>query len=185
LVGALAVLAILVIGAALWSWYRPEKVITKTEYVKVPQIKEVKTIERVNVPGPKEVITIEKEKVVEKLKLPEELAQDKSKQVIATGEIPPYDGTTDVVAIMDIDDGKGELIAKQKPLPLVSFRADMELGVRGGYASVSAKDKGPGVQGSVYGRWTFLRVGKVFFGLYGEANTIPDAKAQVDVGFRW
>jgi len=93
-------------------------------YVKVPEIKEVIKYKTVKVPV-KEVVTYEKEKVVEKLKLPDWIIKDENKQVITTGEIKSYRGKTDVVTVLDTKTGESEMIAKQRPLPFIGIDATL------------------------------------------------------------
>jgi hypothetical protein len=172
---------LLVIAAAV-AWYSRPPAVTTEQYTPLPPIKETVRIKRVNVPGPKEIVTVEKQVVVEKLQLPEAISRDANKQVIATGVVDPYEGKTNVVAIMDTAQGTSEIIAKQQPLPLFAFKNQKELGIRGGMA---ADKDGAGYRGDVYGRWTFLRVGSIHAAIYGEMNTRPEGKAMLDMSYRW
>ena len=174
------ILAALALTAAIVSWYRDQHpaVISRTEYVKVPEIKTVTKIKRVMVPV-KEVVTIEKTVIVEKLKLPEEVAKDENKQVISTGEVTSYEGKTNVVAVLDTKTGESKIIAKQQPLSFIDFENKKEIGLRYG---PSVKN---GMEADVYGRWDFLRIGGAHLGLYAEANSNSDAKAMISVGYRW
>ena len=179
---AAAVLAVLAITAAIVSWYRAEHppVTSKTEYVNVPQIKTVTTIKRIPVTVEK-VITIEKQVVVEKLKLPEQIAKDVNKQVTATGEVAPYEGKTNVVAVIDVKSGESQIVAKQVPMSFFDFESKKEIGVRYGYGSASKVN----MEADIYGRWDFVRVGNVHVGVYGEVNTNGDGKAMISAGYRW
>jgi len=172
------ILLVLAVTSAIVSWYRSVPVTSKTEYVNVPQIRTVTKIKRIAVPVEK-VITIEKQVIVEKLKLPEEISRDVNKQVIATGEVAPYEGRTNVVAVLDTKSGESQIIAKQEPLPFIDFENKKEIGVRYGATIKNGQEV------DVYGRWDFLRVGNVHVGVYGEANTTGDGKAMVSVGYRW
>ncbi len=174
------ILAALALTAAVVAWYRDQHpaVISRTEYVKVPEIKTVTKIKRVMV-AVKEVVTIEKPVIVEKLKLPEEIAKDENKQVIATGEVTPYEGKTNVVTVLDTKSGESRVIARQQPLPFIDFENRRELGLRYG---PSVKN---GMEADIYGRWDFLRIAGAHLGLYAEANSNGDAKAMISVGYRW
>lgn len=172
---------VIVIAAAV-AWYSRAPTVTTEQYTPLPPIRETVKIKRVNVPGPKEIVTIEKQVVVEKLKLPDSVAQDPNKQVIATGEVPPYEGKTNVVAVMDTQKGTSEIIAKQQPLPLFAFENKKEIGARAG---IAADKDGTGYRVDAYGRWTFFRVGNVHTGVYGEVNSRSEGKAMIDVGYRW
>ena len=168
--------------SAAYSWYSSRPVMNTEQYTTLPPVKETIKIKRIKVPGPKEIVTVEKKVVVEKLKLPEELKSDPNKQILATGEVPPYEGKTNVVAVMDTKAGSTQIIAKQQPLPIVAFENKKEIGVRGGYA---IDKEGSAVRGDVYGRWTFFRIGKIHTGVYGEINTKSEGKTMIDVSYRW
>jgi len=174
------ILAALALTAAVVAWYREQNpsVISRTEYVKVPEIKTVTKIKRVMVPL-KEVVTLEKSVIVEKLKLPDEVAKDENKQVIGTGEVTPYEGSTNIVAVLDTKTGESKLIAKQQPIPFIDFENKKEIGARYG---ATIKN---GMEADIYGRWDFMRIGNVHLGVYGEMNTSGDGKAMISAGYRW
>lgn len=182
IMGLIIVLLVIMTSAALKAWYaeRHKPVVSQTEYVTVPQIKQVVKIKRVMVPGPEKIVTIEKEKIVEKLKLPNWVAQNADEQIIATGDVPPYEGCTDVVCTLNIKTGEGNIIAKQRPLSLFAFENKKELGGRLGYTSKEFKQIITG-----FGRWQFLRVGNFHAGLYGEGNTDGEAIGQLELIYRW
>jgi len=178
------VIALLIIaaGSAIYAWYaewsKPRA--SRIEYVKVPEIKEVIKIKRVSVPGPERIITIEKEVIVEKLKLPDWVKTDANKQVIATAEIQPHDGITNAAAIMDMKTGASEIIAKQLPPAFMAFENKKELGMRVGYSTDEWS-----MRSTVYGRWSFARIGKVHLGLYAEANSRGEGIGQIDLSYRF
>jgi hypothetical protein len=179
--GGMALLALVAVIAAVVGWYKAQHqpVVSTVEYVEVPKIKTVTKIKTVKVPGPTQIVTVEKTVVVEKLKLPEWIKTDENKQVIATAEIQPYEGKTDAVAVLDTKTGESQIVAKQVPLPLLGFENIKEIGLRAG---VNLKG---GTETGIYGRWSFLRVGSFHVGAYGEANTGGDAKAQLEIGYRF
>jgi hypothetical protein len=173
---------IVALASAVYNWYSSRPMTNPQQYTPLPEVKEVVKIKRVKVPGPKEIVTIEKEVVVEKLKLPNEVKNDPNKQVIATGEVPPYEGKTNVVAVMDTQQGTTSIIAKQQPLPLFAFKNQKEIGIRGGYA---ANKDGTRIQADAFGRWTFVRIGNIHLGLYGEVNTNSEGKAMIESSYRF
>lgn len=152
--------------------------ITKTEFRDVPVIETVRKIKTVKVPGPKEVITIEKIKIVEKLKLPDWVKNDKDQQVIATAEIPAYEGKTDTVAVLNTQDGSSRIIAKQRPLPFFGTPNEWEVGA--GYGIDTHGQQ----MAQVEARWTFLRVGDIRIAGYVEGNSRPEAKAMIKAYIR-
>jgi len=179
---AILVLILLLVAGGLFAWYREQNrpVISKTEYVNVPQVKEVVRIKRVEIPV-KKVVVLDKKEASKKLALPEEIKKDPARQITASGEIAPYEGKTDVLAVLNTGSGESSIIAKQRPLPLFDFENKKEIGIRYGF-SVKASDN---YEGAAYGRWDFLRIGNVHLGVYGEVNTTGDAKAQVSAGYRF
>ena len=171
-----AILLGLALAAAGYFWYQSQynpQIVTTIEYVSVPEIKEVIKIKRVEVPVEK-IVTIEKEVLVEKIKLPEWFIENADKQAIATAVIPPYEGDTNAVAIVDTKTGVGEIVIKREPLPLMGFVNAKELYGKLGYNTKSE------LIASVGGRWLFARVGEIKFGLYGEGEAGFNSKSQSD-----
>jgi hypothetical protein len=159
-------LMLLATVSAIRAWYieRNKPPVSQIEYVKVPEIKEVIKVKRVEVPGPERIVTVEKIKIVEKLKLPEWFATNADEQAIATGEVQPYEGKTNVVATLNTKTGVGGIIVKQEPLSLAGFINDKELYLKGGYTTSREIEVTGG------GRWLFARVGKIKIGGYVEAK---------------
>jgi hypothetical protein len=168
--------------SALYAWYsgRNKPPVSQIEYIKVPEIKETIKIKKVEVPGPERIITIEKEIVVEKLKLPDWVKTDANKQVIATAEIAPYEGKTNAAAILDTKTGASEIIAKQVPLSLFGFENKKEIGVRVGYSTDEWE-----MRSTVFGRWSFARIGNIHLGIYGEANSRGEGIGQLEINYRF
>ncbi|MBZ0158380.1 MAG: hypothetical protein K8I29_19455 [Alphaproteobacteria bacterium] len=174
----LAILVVLVTVVALYSWFRPVPVVTEKVFTPVPQVKEVVKIKRVAIPVEK-VIVVEKEKAVEALKLPDEIAKDEKKQVIATGEVDPYEGKTEVVTVLDTGSGEASVLARRKPLPLFDVIGKKEIGI--GYEVSSAGGQGA----AVFGRWTLVRVGAIYGTVSVEMNQRPEAKIRTELSYRW
>lgn len=168
---------ILSLSSAIYAWYHPKVVIEK-EYVNVPVEKEVIKIKKIEVPVEK-VITFEKPIIIEKLKLPDWVKNDENKQVIANAEISPYKGKTSVVTIFDTKTGNADIIAKQKPVDLFEFENNKEIGIRAGIAT-SGK-----IESSLYGSWSFFRIGNFHTSIYMEGNTAPEGKIQLGVGYQF
>lgn len=166
IIGAVIAFLLIALMSAVYAWYqeRNKPPVSKIEYVKVPEIKEVVKIEKVKVPGPKEIVTIEKVKIVEKLKLPEWFASNTNEQAIATGVVPSYEGKTNVVATLNTETGVGSLIMKQEPQSLVGFANDKQLYAKAGYSTNKA------TQITIGADWKFFRVGKIKVGVFGEGR---------------
>lgn len=176
-----AILAALALTAAYVAW-RADGIMGRPpvmrEYIKVPEIRTVTKIRTVKVPV-REVVAIEKDTAVKKLKLPEALAKDEDKQVIAAAAVAAHAGKTNVVAVLDTKTGESHLIAQKQPLPFVDFVNIGEVGVRYGATAKS------GIGADIYARWDFLRIGNVYLGVYGDASPGGDAKAMVSAAYRW
>jgi hypothetical protein len=176
------VAVLLLLASSIYGWFfKPKEVVEVWQ--QVPVIEVVEKIKTVKVPGPKEVVTIEKQVVVEKLKLPDWVKTDENKQVIATAEIKPYKGQTDVVALLDTKTGESQILAEQRKLSLFALENTKEVGVRYGISSEY------GTVTDIYGRITVLRVGPTHLGIYGEVSHKSegksDAKAQIDLRYEW
>jgi hypothetical protein len=175
----LLLVTLIAVSSALYFWLKKPPATNTVEYVNIPEIKEVIKIKRVEIPGPERIVTIEKTVIVEKLKLPDWIANNPDEQALATAVIAPYKGKTNAVALLNTKTGVGQIVAKQEPLPLFGFVNDREVGVRAG---VDMKGQ---PETTIYGSWTFVRVGAVHLSVYGDAGSTGTARAQVGVGFRF
>ena len=164
--GVIMLLLFLATMSAIYAWYteRNKPPVSRIEYVKVPEIKEVVKIQKVEVPGPERVVTIEKKVIVEKLKLPEWFSQNEDEQAIASAVVPAYDGETNVISTLNTKTGVGQIIAKQEPLSFAGFINEKEIYLKGGYTT----SKEVAITGG--GRWLFGRVGGIKIGAYAEAG---------------
>ncbi len=175
------VLAIACASLAYFHFKKPVAVNAEV-YTPAPEIKQTVKIKRVEVPGPERIITIEKEKVVERLHLGDEIGKNPDKQIVATAVIPPHEGDTNAVAVMDTRTGEGSISVKQEDPPWFAFQNKKEIGGRFGYV---ADENGTKQQVDAYARYTIFRVWKIHIGLYGEINSKPEGKGAVDVSYRW
>lgn len=170
----LLILLILALFSAGWQYLMPRVVtLTSKEFVRVPQIQRVTSIKRIAVPGPERVVTIEKEKIVEKLVLPPDVAADPNKQVIATGETPPSEAGFELATVMDWVTGESVEVVKEKELPFFEFTKRLELGAYYGLSTAAAQI------GQLETRYQFMRTGPVKWDLKGEVNSRPELKALV------
>jgi hypothetical protein len=171
------VIAAVAVTSATYNWYHPKvKTITQTEYRTVTEQKEVVKIKRVEIPGPVRIITIDKQTIADKLDI-HPLADNE--HIISNADIPPSESGTSAVTVLNMDTGESKIIAKEKPFSLFGFPSNIEAGLRYGLASQS------GQEGELFTRWQFLRIGKIYLGAYGEMTTKPEAKAMLEVSFRF
>jgi hypothetical protein len=175
---ALGVVALLAVSSAAWNWYHPQvKTLTKTEYRTVTEEKKVREIKRVMVPGPERIVTIEKKVIVEKLGI--DPIPDEGVEVIANADVEPSEGGTSVVVVMDTTTGESKVIAKEKPLSLFGFPSDVEAMLRYGLTTRG------GQAAELAARYQFFRVGKFRLGAYGEVSSQPEAKAMLEVAYKF
>lgn len=172
--GTIIIFLTVALISAVKAWYseKNKPALTKTEYVQVEKIKEVEKIKKVEVPVEK-IVTIEKQVIVEKLKLPDWIANDENKQVIAVATIPPYEGRTSAVATIDTKTGIGEILAKQEPLGLIGLVNEKNLYGKIGFTTRKETSL------TVGGQWQFLRIGKVKIGGYVEAQSYIDSDSEL------
>lgn len=150
------------IGLVVFAYlkYAPDSLKPWTNKPTAPAVvadapKPVEKIKRVLVPGPTKVEVIEK--IVYAEKIPDVLqpatVADDNAHVIASAEIPPYNGKTIATAILETRDGigRGRIETKQEPIPF--FAVKKEFGMRAGAGS------GGLIVGEVYARP--LRLGPV------------------------
>ena len=179
IIAVVIILGLLAGVAALKGWYADLPKLTK-QWLTAPEMKTATKIKKVKVPV-KEIVTIEKKEVSKKLKLPEAIAKDDKMQVIATAQIPSYEGETSAVAVMNTATGEAEIIVKQQPLSLFGLTNKKAIGLRYGYSSRASTD----MAAEIYGRWDVLRIGSVHVGLYGGVTSTGDGKAMLNMEYRW
>jgi hypothetical protein len=180
IIGLVSFFVFLGVSAMVYNWYsvRFKPIVSQIDYITTPEIKKATKIAhkkiQVNVP----LDTIDKDEAVKKLGIGEPVKSDKDKQIVATAEIQPYEGKTNVISVLSTKDGTSEIIAKQVPLSLLAFENKKRIGIRAGYSSYSAEITGEG-----YASWTFARIGKFHTALYGEVG--HDSKAMLDIYYEF
>lgn len=80
--------------------------------------------------------------------------------VIATGDVPASTGGFELKTTLSPSTGEAKIWAMPVQRPLFGFEDTKEVGLRYN-----------GLDGSVFGRWTFMRVGSVYGSLYVELST--------------
>lgn len=164
-----------------YNIFRPPNTITKTEWTKPPEPKEIRTIEKILVPGPTQVITIDKPVIVERLKLPETFKNNTSLQAISSADLEPTKSGYTVIGTLNTSTGEGGLIAKEKERSLAGLPSNLSVGARYGPTF-------DGQQAVVYGKYQPLRIGNAYIGLYGEGNTgrrlRPDGKVMIELEYK-
>jgi hypothetical protein len=163
--GVVLAFLLIALASAVYAWYteKNKPPVSKVEYIKVPEIKEVIKIKRVEVPIEK-IVTIEKEVLIEKIKMPDWFKTDTNKQAIATAVISPYEGNTNAIAVVDTSTGVGEIVVKQEELSLVGFVNDKQIYGKAGYSTNKE------TQITIGADWRFARIGKIKVGVFGEGR---------------
>lgn len=159
-------ITLLAFFSAIWSWYHPRYESDgsiRTVYVNVTD----KIRHSVAVPCPGGVVQGTSESLPSSQEGPKE-------PVIASGDVPASGGGFEVKAVLSPETGQASILALPKPKPFFGFEDTKEIGVRYN-----------GLQGSLFGRWTFVRVGSFYGSLYAEGSTDRHAFAGVEVLYRF
>ena len=172
-------IAAVIVCISVYDWYHQQRQAAQKDYTTAAPIPAAKNINTTQIPV-KKIIALDKKQASQKLKLPQAIAGDEQKQIIATALIPATDttGKTDIVAVLDTEQGTTELLTKQQPLSFVGFENKKAIGVRCGISTDTR-------EADIYGRWDFLRTGSVHWGLYGEVNSRGDGKAMISAEYRF
>lgn len=181
IIGVVGVFAVIALLSMLSAWYKPATTVTQATFEKPPEMKPAKKIKTAAIPV-RQIIALDKKEASEKLKLPEEIAKDDTKQITATAEIPPYEGKTDIIAIFNTATQATQINAKQQRLSFFALENKKAIGGRLGYVFGDRI----GTEGEVYGRWDFLRVEHAHVGFYGDFN--PQAatgRLMINLEYRW
>jgi len=174
IVSGLLIVALLAVLSMGYNFYadRFKPPASQSNYINQPEIPKAQKIEHKKIVVLSKIDVLDKEKAVEKLKINDPVKSDKAKQITATAEIPPYDGKTNVISVLDTEKGTSEIIAKQEPLSFFGFENKKRIGFDIGYCL-----KNQDVCGDVFAEWDFARVAKGHIGLYGEVS--DNSKAMV------
>jgi hypothetical protein len=177
----LGILAAIAIAALFYGVFKKPSPITTHEFAQTQQMSEVKNLDKVPVAPPTVIYIYPKDKVVKKVKLPDEVVNDVNKKIVDTAEVPETKAGYDIVAVLDNSTGKVNTIAKEKELPYFQLRNDLSVGVRGGVVAGSPVPYG----GDIHTQWTFLRIKKATVSAYGEAGFVDKgyAKAMIAVDY--
>lgn len=115
-------IAAVIVCLSVYDWYDQQKQTARKDYTTAAPIPAAKNINTTQIPV-KKIIALDKKQASQKLKLPQAIAGDEQKQIIATALIPATDttGKTDIVAVLDTQQGTTELLTKQQPLSFFGF----------------------------------------------------------------
>lgn len=174
---------LLAIMAALFAWYDHKPVLSKTAFTAVPKIAAVENIPKVPTAVQfTHIKTIPKKTLEKKITLPPEVSDDEDTEVTDTADIPPSENGTQVITTINKVTGDTKILAKEKEAPLFAFENKKLVGVGYGIGT-----EGP--VGTVYGQWTFARVGNVHISARAEINAsqtrAPEAKVMATAEYRW
>ena len=173
--GLLFIVGALVGASALHSWFSDKPTVSQREYIPAKEIKKAEKIKHKKITVKSQIDVLDKDEAVEKLKINDPVKSDKNKEITATAEIQTYHGKTNVISVLDTKTGTSEIIAKQVPLSLFGFENKKEIGVRVGYSTDEWETRS-----TVFGRWSFARIGNVHLGIYGEANSRGEANGEAN-----
>lgn len=132
---------------------------------------------------PVKLVAYDKDKAIRVMGIPEIILKDPKLELVATSRTKKdRDGySTTSAAITNTETGKTQIIEKTER-SIFSFGGKTEIGARAGIGT-------GGYVGTIYARQDLLRVGNVHLAGYGEAGASalsrPEAKAMVDISYRW
>lgn len=165
------------IGVGYW-YFAP--VAPKKEWTESKPIPAVAKVPKKKIPI--KIKVLDKKEASEKLKLPEAIAKDDTKQIIGTGVATSYAGDTWVTAIVDTTPGETEgdvkMEVQQQPLPLFAFESKWKAGLRYGLYAKNNTDKfQTGLAADVYAGLELVQIKRCHIGPYVEITTNGDGKA--------
>jgi hypothetical protein len=162
---------VLAITALIYTHFKPKSSITQTTFSKPTEMKGLPETIRIAVPAPKIIYVYPEAQVVKASPaLAAEVAKTPEKKVLATATLPESKNGYDTAAVMD-NEGKTDILVKEKTSPLFQFRNDLSAGARAGFA-LSSGNTGTPYAGDIHVDWKFIRVKGARMGLYGEAGVI-------------
>jgi hypothetical protein len=113
-----------------------------------------------------------------KMKLP---PLQPTQEILTTSTMKPSTGGYTTATVIDTETGVAETIVREEKRPLFGFGGQSEIGIRGGLST-------KGQQAAIYARQDVLRIGGIHLAGYGELNAgmvAPEAKAMLDISYRW
>lgn len=125
-----------------------------------------------------------KNQVIKKLNISPELVNNPAVEIVDTADIKParYGATT--ITTVDTATGEAKTLIEFKPRTAFEILTETTIGARYGVSTTGNQHV------DVYARRDLLRVGSVNFALYGDvrnklSEVNPEARAMIDVSFRW
>jgi len=191
---ALLIGCLLATASAAWQYAMPQvRVITDTEFRRVPQIHNTVEIKRLHVPCPESgIVILDKAEVAKKLDFdfaqsPEPSAPNGSPprtlEITATADLPESDNGYESVSLIDLNSGESQIMAREKESPWFQLRSDAAVGIR--YGLCTGTDSASPYCGDVYGRWDFLRIKDVYLSTNANISTDGSARIQLGAEYRW
>jgi len=129
----------------------------------------------------KAIQVYDKKHAVKAMHLPPEVADDPTKEIVATGLLKPSEGGYTVAAVTDTGTGVTELVTREEPRPLFAFGGRSEVGTLAGMTT-------GGQAVLAYARQDILRVGPIHLGAAvgsGMIGTKLGSGAFIDIKAVW
>ena len=178
LLAVAAIAAGIIAAAGLHTCYTRPAPLPAGTYTEAMPERKVTDIPRAAVPV-KQVLAYDKAAIKKKLPLLAPELESTSRQVIANADIPATRGGASAVTVLDTDTGESRILVREKAPPLVEFTNEGAVGLRYGINEELKKE------GTLYGRWNVLRIGRVHVGAYADVSTTSEATAQASIEYRW
>lgn len=171
--------AALAIASLLANHFWPKQT-APTTYTAAAPIPAAANVPTQEIPAQRVVVLVKQEAIKKLPDLPPEIKLDPKAQITTTADIKPSPYGGSAVAFINTSTGRSSIVYKAKEMSLLGFPSDMTVGVRYGVTT-----RTPGQEGQVYAKWDLVRVGSAYLGIYGEANSRPEAKGMVDLSMRF
>lgn len=125
-------------------------------------------------------VVVYREKVKDKLGLPESIKKDATKHVVNSTKVEASERPTTVTAVYDDQTGFVDLFKRLDPLPWLAVNRRGALGVAYGF-----KDDANGAVARVYGRMDLMQVKRFHLGLLGDIDSGGDWYGGGFIELRW
>jgi hypothetical protein len=169
------------LAAAVFAYYflkPPVHLPIQPGYQPTTPVPELKGVPKITLKGKDVVVYVGNGK----LKIP--FGTTTSSRITASAELKPSEGGYKAISVYNTKTGGTEIIAEEQKRPMFALGGKTEIGIRGGFST-------NGQIGQVFARQDLLRVDNLHLAVYGDAGIVtntgvkPDAKAMLELSYRW
>jgi hypothetical protein len=170
IVGLVSFLVLVGLSSIVYNWYsdRFTPPVSQNGYIETTTPKKARNIKKEQIQAKVPIVVLNKDESVKELKIGEPLRSDQHKFILKTGEVSPYEGKTNILAVWDNQSGETAIQSEQQPLSFLGFENKKEAYIEGGYNTKGNVEIGLGAQ------WQFARVANARIGVVGEVRGSQD-----------